>query len=208
MQVIAISNQERPSQKVLLRQHHQLRAAVFSARLGWDVEVKDGLEIDRFDGLHPTYILAIDDAERVLGCARLLPALGPTMVQEVFPALLPNSTLSAHAAMIESSRFCVDTACEKGRGGGSIHETTLMMFAGIIEWSLMNGYREIVTVTDLRFERILNRVGWPLQRLGPPKKIGVTMAVAGTLSATGSQFSRLRPTGYRSDFSQFSIRAA
>lgn len=208
MQIIAISKTERPSRKVLLCRHHQLRAAVFSTRLGWDVEVKDGLEIDRFDGLHPIYILAIDDAERVLGCARLLPALGPTMVQEVFPALLPNGTLSAHAAMIESSRFCVNTACEEGRGSGPMHETTLTMFAGIIEWSLLNGYREIVTVTDLRFERILNRAGWPLQRLGPPKKIGVTMAVAGTLTATDSQFSRLRPTGYRSELSQSPSRAA
>ncbi|MEB2846607.1 GNAT family N-acetyltransferase [Rhizobiales bacterium RZME27] len=208
MQIIAISKSQGPSQTVLLRQQYQLRADVFSTRLGWDVAVKDGLEFDRFDELDPTYVLALDDAERVLACARLLPALGPTMVRDVFSTLLPNGTLHAHPAMIESSRFCVNTNCEEGRGSGSIHETTLTMFAGIIEWSLINGYTEIVTVTDLRFERILSRVGWPLQRLGPPKQIGVTMAVAGILPATDNLLSALQPEAYRSSFSQSSSRAA
>lgn len=208
VQIIAISENQEFSDTTYLFQHHKLRADVFSSRLGWDVVVRDGLEIDRFDGLRPTYIMALDDAERVRACARLLPALGPTMVRDVFSTLLPNGTLSAHAAMVESSRFCVNTDSQEGRGSGSIHDTTMMMFAGIIEWSLLNGYREIVTVTDLRFERILNRVGWPLQRLGPPKKIGVTMAVAGILPATDGHFSRIRPADYCSNFPQSSSRAA
>ena len=82
-----------------------------------------------------------------------------------------------------------------------MHEATLTMFAGIVEWSLVNGFTNIVTVTDLRFERILSRVGWPLMRLGEPKKIGVTMAVAGTLPASSEIFpEKLRPANYRSKF--------
>lgn len=54
-----------------------------------------------------------------------------------------------------------------------MHQATLTMFAGIIEWSMANGYDEIVTATDLRFERILNRAGWPLRRLGEPVEIRV-----------------------------------
>ena len=106
--------------------------------------------------------------------------------------------------MIESSRFCVDTALAEGRGNGLVHEATLAMFAGIIEWCIANGYSEIVTVTDLRFERILARVGWPLQRLGEPKKTGVTMAVAGTLPANADTFLRIRPSNYRSELSPLS----
>lgn len=41
--------------------------------------------------------------------------------------------------MIESSRFCVDTHLEAGRGGGQLHQATLTMFAGIIEWSMASG---------------------------------------------------------------------
>lgn len=198
MQVIAISTAKNFRERQLLSRQHKLRADVFSGRLGWDVDVRDGIEADHFDALGPTYLLAVLDNDHVAGCARLLPSVGPTMVQDVFPALLPEGQLRSHAGLIESSRFCVDTQCEEGRGQSSIHEITRAMFAGIIEWSISNGYSEIVTVTDLRFERILSRVGWPLRRLAPPQKIGVTTAVAGTLSADQAAFERLRPEHYRS----------
>ncbi len=207
MQALAISTPRTIQEAHLLRIHYKLRARVFSGRLGWDVDVTAGCESDDFDALRPTYVLAITDAGQLAGCARLLPTLGPTMVADVFPSLLPDGQLNGHAAMIESSRFCVDTALAEGRGDGSIHEATLTMFAGIIEWCFANDYTEIVTVTDLRFERILGRVGWPLQRFGEPKKIGVTMAVAGTLPANKGTFLRLRPSNYRSELSPLSKAA-
>lgn len=204
MQVLAFSAPRTIQEAHLLHLHYQLRARVFADRLGWEVDVTAGCESDGFDALRPTYVLAIAETGQLAGCARLLPALGRTMVADVFPSLIPGGQLNAHAAMIESSRFCVDTALAVGRGTGSIHEATLTMFAGIVEWCIANGYTEIVTVTDLRFERILARVGWPLRRLGEPKKIGVTMAVAGTLPADAETFMRLRPSDYRSELTPLS----
>lgn len=207
MQVVAFSTPRTIQEAHLLHSHHQLRARVFSDRLGWEVDVTAGCESDNFDALRPTYVLALTDTDQLVGCARLLPALGPTMVADVFPSLLPTGRLNAHSAMIESSRFCVDTTLQAGRGDGTIHEATLTMFAGIINWCMTNGYTEIVTVTDLRFERILARVGWPLRRLAEPKKIGVTMAVAGILPANADIFLRLRPSNYRSELSTVSQAA-
>lgn len=198
MHVRAIATPRNEAEKKLLEEHHKLRARVFSGRLDWEVHVDRGRERDAFDDLHPTYILAVSEEDRVLGCARLLPAVGPTMVGDVFSSLLPDGNVHPHDAMIESSRFCVDTSGEAIRGSNWVHETTLAMFAGIIEWSLLGGYTEIVTVTDLRFERILSRVDWPLQRVGPARKIGVTTAVAGTLPITPLIFEKLRPANYRS----------
>jgi N-acyl-L-homoserine lactone synthetase len=200
MQVVAISTPRDILEAALLKSHHHLRARVFSDRLGWDVNVIDGSESDGFDRLKPTYVFALSGTGKVAGCARLLPALGPTMLVDAFPSLVPSGHFDAHAAMIESSRFCVDTKLGEGRGQGSVHEATLTMFAGIIEWSMANGFTEIVTVTDLRFERILSRVDWPLTRLGEPRKIGVTLAVAGTLPADREIFQKLRPTNYSSSF--------
>lgn len=200
MNVLALSTPRTLYEADLIRRHHQLRAHVFSDRLGWDVDVDAGHEADSFDVLGPTYIFAITQRGQLAGAARLLPALGPTMAADVFPSLLPDGRLNAHAAMVESSRFCVDTALEEGRGDGTVHEATLTMFAGIVEWCTVNSYTEIVTVTDLRFERILSRVGWPLQRLAPPQKIGMTTAVAGILQADIATFQRLRPSAYRSSF--------
>jgi acyl homoserine lactone synthase len=130
------------------------------------------------------------------------------MIADVFGSLLPDGRLNAHPAMVESSRFCVDTRLSGGRGTGSLHEATLSMFAGIIEWSIENGFTEIVTVTDLRFERILARVGWSLRRIGEPKTIGVTTAVAGSLQADTEMLSRLRPAGYSSQIGSRLTRAA
>lgn len=154
-------------------------------------------ERDQYDDLRPTYILAISAGNKVAGCARLLPASGPTMLERTFPQLLERGSLDAHAAVIESSRFCVDTSLAAGRGR-SLHQVTLTMFAGIIEWSIAKGYREIVTATDLRFERILKRAGWPMRRLGDPVAIGNTIAVAGSLPADRASFDTVCPPGYRS----------
>jgi acyl homoserine lactone synthase len=202
MQVLTISPDRYVEHQNLLKQMYRLRADVFGGRLEWDVTVMDGGERDQYDELNPTYILATSGGNKVVGCARLLPAVGPTMLELTFPQLLRDGSLNANSAMIESSRFCVDTTLPAGRGGGQLHLATLTMFAGIIEWSMANGYDRIVTATDLRFERILNRAGWPMARLGEPVAIGNTVAIAGTLPADQESFEQVRPSNYRSGLSR------
>jgi N-acyl-L-homoserine lactone synthetase len=130
------------------------------------------------------------------------------MLERTFPQLLASGTLNAHPAMIESSRFCVDTTFRERRGEGSLHDITLMMFAGIIEWCLLHGYHQIATATDVRFERLLARAGWPMSRLGEPKMINETNSVAGLLAADQTSFERVRPPSYRSDFHLSKVTAA
>jgi acyl homoserine lactone synthase len=208
MRVIAIKSPKSETEKRLIREMHRLRARIFRGRLEWNVRCTSGLEFDRFDELEPTYILALDPSDAVIGSARLLPAMTETMLQEVFPQLLATDHLQTHHRMIESSRFCVDTENPAGRGQGGLHRATHAMFAGIVEWSILNGYREIVTATDLRLERILRRAGWPLSRLGPCAKINETQSVAGILPADWLSFDRLRPSAYSSDFTPVQQEAA
>lgn len=198
MQILTVSPDRYVEHQNLLKQMHRLRAAVFRDRLEWDVSITEAGERDQYDDLSPTYILATFCGQKVVGCARLLPAVGPTMLERTFPQLMASGSLNATSRMIESSRFCVDTTLPTGRAGGQLHLATLTMFAGIIEWSMANGYDEIVTATDLRFERILKRAGWPMTRLGEPIAIGNTVAVAGHLPADRKSFDRVRPPGYRS----------
>ncbi|MGH6805560.1 MAG: acyl-homoserine-lactone synthase [Ensifer adhaerens] len=199
MRITALRGSATDRSDAYLDQMFRLRARVFSERLGWDVTIRDGRECDTFDDLYPTYILALNDTGSVVACARLLPASGPMMVTTVFSELLGGNVLTRKHQMVESSRFCVDTAvCERGKG--ALHEITRFMFAGIVEWCLVNGYTEIVTATDVVVERILGRAGWPLHRLGDPRPIGQTLSVAGTLAVDRETFDRLRPSGYASDF--------
>lgn len=55
---------------------------------------------------------------------------------------------------------------------------SFQLFLAMIEFGLSQRLKEIVTVTDLRVERILRQGGWYTRRLGNPKQVGVTRAVA------------------------------
>jgi N-acyl-L-homoserine lactone synthetase len=198
MRILAVSPDLYERHRTLLTQMYRLRAAVFGGRLEWDVSTTGGEERDQYDDLKPTYILAITANGLVAGCVRLLPASGPTMLDHTFSQLLEKGSLAPHSGMVESSRFCVDTSLVSRRDGGQLHLATLTLFAGIIEWSMANGYSEIVTATDLRFERILKRAGWPMRRLGEAAAIGNTIAIAGSLPADRGSFERVCPEGYHS----------
>jgi acyl homoserine lactone synthase len=202
MRAIAISPEQFRSQAAILDRMHQLRARVFHDRLNWDVMVRDGRERDEFDLCQPTYILVVDPREAVVGAVRLLPALGPTLLSVLFPEFEGQGLFRPHATMIESSRFCVDTsitgAPEASGQGHALHTATWTLFAAIIEWSIANGYDELITATDLRIERILRRAGWPMTRVGAPKPIGNTKALVGLLPTDRASFETVRPASYAS----------
>lgn len=88
MRAIAVSSNTNSNSAVLLDSMHRLRARVFGERMKWDVVVKDGREADEFDACRPTYVLALSDTNQVAGCARLLPATGPTLLSVLFPELV------------------------------------------------------------------------------------------------------------------------
>lgn len=197
MRLVAVRNGENRVGDRLIDRMHALRARVFSERLDWNVTVRSGREIDEYDALDPTYLLAVtDDLCDVVGCARLLPGTGPTMLGRTFPVLLDGRPMPHRPGMVESSRFCVDTELGRRNAARGLHRTTMALFAGILEWSLANGYTEVVTVTDHRFEKILMRAGLPFNRLGAPHPIGNTIAIAGIIPATRQNALRVRPEGY------------
>lgn len=167
-----------------LAEMHRLRYRIFKERLGWDVQVSGDMEVDEFDACRPVYLLQKDDDGRVQGCVRLLPTTGPTMLRDTFPALLDGEAAPASDAIWESSRFGVDLCTRHAKSGGSIARATYELFAAMIEFGLMRQLTDIVTVTDARMERILCRARWPLKRLGAPRPIGKTIAVAGYLEVS------------------------
>jgi len=174
-----------------LSEMHRLRYRIFKERLGWDVEVSGDMEIDAFDACQPVYLLQNDGDGRIQGCVRLLPTTGPTMLRDTFPALLDGRPAPAAETIWESSRFGLDLIPGHTKVAGGIAVATYELFAGMIEFGLMQQLTDIVTVTDVRMERILQRVGWPLRRFGQPRSIGNTIAVAGYLSVSRESLAHL-----------------
>lgn len=173
---------------------HRLRSRVFKERLNWNVSVADGLEIDQYDAFKPTYLLVVERRE-VVGCVRLLPTTGRNMLADTFPVLLNGHAAPRAANIWESSRFCVDTQNVVTTAGNGLREATFLLFAAMIEWGQQCNLQAIATVTDLRMERILRRAGWHLERLGEPRQIGATKALAGLLPVTDEALGAIRAAG-------------
>lgn len=173
---------------------HRLRRRVFRDRLDWEVSVSDGLEVDQYDALSPTYLLGIDRQD-VVGCVRLLPTTGRNMLANTFPVLLDGRAAPTSTRIWESSRFCIDTKNVEATAENGLREATFLLFAAMIEWGQQHDLQAIATVTDLRMERLLRRAGWGLDRLGEPRQIGGTKAVAGLLPVTDDALRAVRSAG-------------
>jgi acyl homoserine lactone synthase len=155
-----------------------LRAKVFSDRLNWRVSVKDGLEVDEFDSLDPLYAVYLSEEKEVLGTFRLLPSTGQTMLRDVFPRCLPRALDIRSPIVWESTRFCVDTERVSKRGHNGLAEVTGALLSSLIEIGTIVGLSHIVTVIDVRMERILRRAGCPIERLGDPVDYGGVSTLA------------------------------
>lgn len=173
---------------------HRLRFRVFKDRLDWDVLTRDGLEVDEFDQCDPVYLLSLDSAERIQGCVRLLPTLGPNMLRNIFFKLLNGAACPAAPNIWESSRFALDLQ-RSASSGGMLSPATAEMFAGMIEFGLARSLSDIVTVTDIGVERILRRAGWPLRRISEPTTLGKTRAVVGYLEISLLALASVRSAG-------------
>jgi len=149
------------------------RAATFHERLGWEVEVKNGHERDRFDDLNPLYVVSVDPVtEDYRGSLRLLPTTGPNMLRDVFPQLLDGEAVES-ATIWEISRICVASAPSV-----PTHATLQELIAGIGEVSVLAGLSQYVAVIDARFHRILRMIRVPMEPFGRPQRIGEVMTHA------------------------------
>lgn len=172
---------------------HRLRHRVFKERLGWDVQVSSNMEIDEFDALHPAYLMQRASDGRIQGCVRLLPTTGPTMLRDTFPALLDGVSAPASLTIWESGRFALDIDAGAPKAAHGLASATYELSASMIEFGLSPQLSNIVT--DARMERILRRAGWPLRRIGEPRKLGSTLAVAGYLDVSTESLANIRAAG-------------
>ncbi|MBZ0216294.1 MAG: autoinducer synthesis protein [Fimbriimonadaceae bacterium] len=171
---------------------HCLRFRVFKERLDWAVHAENGMERDRFDKLEPVYLLHSGNDHRIQGCVRLLPSTGPNMLRDVFPQLLGGNPCPSDPRIWESSRFALELSPAMPRTENGLAKATFELFAGMIEFGLSRSLTGIMTVTDLRMERILRRANWPLERLGDAGMVGATPAVAGTLEVSLGALARTK----------------
>ena len=148
---------------------HLLRARVFRGRLGWEVPVLSGMEIDGYDALEPRYMLMRDDAT-LRGCWRLLPTEGPYMLKDSFPQLLDGQVAPSDPQIWELSRFAsVDfNASTTSALSQFSSELTMKILHEAIACAAAHGAKRLITVSPIGIERLLRRTGVHAHRAGPP----------------------------------------
>ncbi len=158
-----------------LAQMHRLRARIFGERMGWDVAVLSGMEIDGYDAQSPHYMLVRDESDKVCGCWRLLPTEGPYMLRDTFPQLLYGQEAPASPRIWELSRFAIVSNPRTGFGFGGL---ALDAMRAVVTFADRRNLASYVTVTTTAVERLLVRAHIATRRFGPPMRIGNVDAVA------------------------------
>jgi N-acyl-L-homoserine lactone synthetase len=182
IRIVTKDNADRHGDHLL--QMHRIRKVVFKDRLGWDVTVRGEFEIDEYDALGPSYLLSMDRHAAVNGCVRLLPTTGPNMLRDIFPSFVTRAAVPYGERVWEASRFAVSGNGSTVAAEAGLSQVTYELLIGVLKFGLSNGITMIVCVVDVRMERILRRAGWQLERLGPPQRIGNTIAMAGELEVS------------------------
>ena len=158
----------------------RLRSAAFSDRLGWDVKSVRGREVDDFDDLDPTYMVARDRQypSRALGCWRLLRTTGPYMLRDVFPELLDGAPVPDDPRVWEISRYAVTPDARTGRPGFGFGDISVAMWRRLFSFSREAGIDTFVAVTTVSVERLVAKLGLRIERFGPARRIGNALSVA------------------------------
>lgn len=192
--IIVIDGINRHRYTQLLDEMFALRARVFGERLGWEVDIQNGREIDQYDALDPAYVIGVNDNNRVVSCVRALQTTGPHMLSDVFSSILDGEPPLRSATLWESTRFCVDTeVLERGNARNSISYATCELMAASLEYARDSGISDIVTVIDPVMNRVLKRSDCaPYGYVGKTTPMGKVHAMAALLDCSHDRIDRIR----------------
>jgi N-acyl-L-homoserine lactone synthetase len=169
MQVHVVSAQDRAVYADLLEQMHRQRARLFGEVLGWrGLNCERGLEVDAFDGPAATYLLAIDAAGAVRGSLRLLPTLGPHMLNGPLRHFIDGAPPQGPDVM-EWTRHA------PGLPEWSPDVTAaarLALHLGALEFALARGVRAYTAVLESWLIPRARAMGWACTPLGPRVRYG------------------------------------
>jgi N-acyl-L-homoserine lactone synthetase len=192
--IYVIDSLNQSAYSTLLNNMFRLRKRVFHDRLGWDVQITDGLETDLFDDLDPAHVISVDDDGNVVGCMRLLQTTGPHMLADVFSSILDGEPPLRSSTVWEATRFCVDTQrLSRGRGRNTISYVTSEVMIGAFEFAMAAGVQDAVAVIDPVMNRVLQRSGnAPYGYLGSAKPMGKVVALAALMDCSEQRVASIR----------------
>jgi acyl homoserine lactone synthase len=140
---------------------------MFVERQRWNVPHYRQIEYDEFDTPAATYILIVDDQNRTLGTARLIPTTRPYMVESLWPDLV-DVELPHFASVWEASRF----GCDRDLDSASRRRVVAQLIQACQEFGVANGITRYLGVMPVWvFKHVIAAHGCPVTPLGPKLRL-------------------------------------
>jgi len=142
-------------------------------------------------------VVETDEHRNVLASLRLLPTTGPHMLSDVFSELMEPEDIIRSPRVLESSRFAVDTEL-LGHLPNGLSTVTGKLLCALLETARAAGVDFVISVYDVRMERILRRAGCGFERLCQPRRIGDVLTVAGLCETAAAVTDEIRARNHLS----------
>lgn len=155
--IFQISDDKDLSHKVF-----EFRKHIFIDRMGWDLDLSDGVEKDEFDKTYTLYCALLSD-EQLVGTFRAIRCDKPYLSARVFPALAKFEKYPITWDYWEISRFAALDP-----------QVSWQLYAAMLDFGWSRQARALVALVDLGHERILRMLGIHVRRYGPPSHVGKT----------------------------------
>jgi acyl homoserine lactone synthase len=171
--IVRVESHNAHNYRNLIDKMHKLRAYIFRDRLGWDVQVVEGRERDKYDDEQPLYIIYTDDQQReVRGSLRLLPTTGPTLLSECFADTLPDAAHLSAPTIWECTRFCIDDRLLDRESSEGLLFVSAKMLVGLGEVAISKSIESIIGNLDASMLRLYRRIGCEVEILGSTSRYG------------------------------------
>jgi acyl-homoserine lactone synthase len=180
--ILIINAENRSLFEEEIMEMHRQRKAVFVDKQGWNVPVIGDMEVDGYDSVQATYLIAMDDggAQSVQASARLLPTTRPHLMADLFLAACGGDVPSG-PSIWEVSRFCVSPSIVSRR---QRVELLWQMACAVIETALLYGVDKVTFVANAALLPLALDCGWQAARLGPTLPDGDDEVTAVVVSIT------------------------
>ncbi|GAO39484.1 putative autoinducer synthesis protein [Sphingomonas changbaiensis NBRC 104936] len=184
-----VSSENRALYEREIEEFYRLRKAVFVDELGWNIPVRDGLEIDQYDDERAVYGFSFDYEHKLTMACRYRPTDDRSLLTDVFShAMAPESGDPTGPGVWEITRgICLET-------GGARHNQRRRACQMLtpLELARAAGGTKCVAFAEVRLLPGLITMGWRVNLLGDPTEFGQGTGIAFEVDASDVAIAKIR----------------
>ena len=146
----------------------KLRHESFITRQSYDVSVYNQMEFDKYDTPAATYLVYHDDEGTALGVSRLTPTVLSSMLEDLFPEFVNDTSVFKNPRIWEGTRYCINKNLPIDLRKKIVNEMAL----AYLEFGIDQGLSHIVGMMPTYIYRsVFERPGIKMEYLGEIQKI-------------------------------------